>query len=110
MNNELAHYGVLGMKWGVRKNTKTTGKKQSTVDERIKKEKRKRAVKRTLHNAVTLAFVAMYANAVLKDTKVVHRGKNYANTYLKKHGNKSVKKIQEAKTWADYAWEEVNKI
>lgn len=110
MNNELAHYGVLGMKWGVRKDSKNSSKKRTTAEDRVKKEKRKRAVKRTLHNAATLAFVGMYAHAVLKDTKVVHRGKNYTNTYLKKHGNKSVKKIQEAKTWADYAWEEVNKI
>ena len=110
MNNELAHYGVLGMKWGVRKNTKTTGRKQSTVDERIKKEKRKRAVKRTIHDVATLAVVGMYAHAVLTDTKTVSRGKNYTNTYLKKNGNKSVKKIQEANTLADYAWEEVNKI
>lgn len=35
-NNELYHYGVRGMKWGVRKATKTLSSSKSTVEQREK--------------------------------------------------------------------------
>lgn len=37
----LAHYGVLGMKWGVRKSRPTSGKRSDTKKRVDKKEKRK---------------------------------------------------------------------
>ena len=59
MSNELQHYGVLGMKWGVRKNPVKTYAK--AVKE---KEKRERNVS--------------YRKGVLKEVQKVHEGKKKA--------------------------------
>ena len=50
-NNELYHYGVRGMKWGIRKATKTLSSSKSTVEQRekaissLQKHKRKASAK-----------------------------------------------------------------
>ena len=114
--HELTHYGILGMKWGRRRyqnkdgSLTTEGKKRKNSNAYQKKQAIKSTVKRTAQNAATLAVVGIYAHAVLKNSNAISRGKTYTNNYLKKNGHKTVKQLQEAKTWADYAWDEVNKI
>lgn len=54
----LEHYGVPGMKWGVRKQRETTGRKRVSSNERSKREERarkkaERAKKRAARAAVT---------------------------------------------------------
>ena len=44
MNNELRHYGVLGMKWGVRRD-KSRGRATSRHSTKIKKERTSNAEK-----------------------------------------------------------------
>ena len=39
----------------------------------------------------------------------VDTGKNYAEQYIKINGTKKVSDIHNDWTWADYAWDEVNR-
>ena len=59
MENELYHYGVLGMKWGVRRTpaqlAKSNGKVKRKSEDNAKKSDMKKAVKsrRTLSDATS---------------------------------------------------------
>ena len=64
-NNELLHYGVLGMKWGVRKN-----RGSSKSSGRAKKEKR--AVDPSYEKAHSKTNVKYLNDKDLRDIKLVH--------------------------------------
>ena len=54
----LLHYGVKGMRWGIRKQRKTKGRKRKTKEEDVK-EKRfcKKATKQASDNVLPIRFL-----------------------------------------------------
>lgn len=45
MNNELRHYGVLGMKWGVRKDRRTSTSKRTTKTKQERASRNEKIIK-----------------------------------------------------------------
>ena len=111
----LQHYGVRGMKWGVRKakassktsNKKTSNKKTSNKDQ--SKASRKRNIERAVKMIGTSALLTVAVSALLnsKSSEHIQSGKQVVNSYMKKNGEEKISDYE--KSWADYAWEEVQK-
>lgn len=108
-NEKLMHYGVLGMKWGVRKarsSSKTSnGKKSSNSKSQIRKARVKRAAKFLGTSAILTVMVNSLLNP--EGMRYVSSGKHTVESFMKKNGKKKVSECE--KSWADYAWEEVQK-
>lgn len=108
-NRYLMHHGVLGMKWGVRKSgtvsNKNSGKKTSKYKNQIRKQKLKRVAK----ILGTSALLSLTVNSLLKSGGVytVSSGKQTVNSFMKSNGKKKISECE--KSWADYAWEEIQK-
>ena len=93
MNNELYHYGVMGMKWGVRKKSSnaSTGKPRRhlgidsggnitfTRDKTTKKNVQKFAVKTAIFSATT--GLSMY---ISKHPEIVYKGMQAVNKMMGK--------------------------
>lgn len=106
MGDELIHYGILGMKWGRRKS-----RTQSSTNN--KKLQRRAKTKRILKNAFSISVsAAMLAlslrNIAQTKASYINSGKQYAQSFMKKNSSKKMSDFEE-KSWADYAWEEVEK-
>lgn len=102
-NDVLQHYGILGMKWGVRKIPTQRNK-------RVNKQNIKRNTKRVVRTVGLSVVSTIAVNALLANSNATSRGRNFVNSYLKQNGHKTVNQLNINKSWADYAWEEINKF
>lgn len=83
MNNELYHYGVLGMKWGVRRSKKS----KSDVDSSYKKAHTKKKVKYMSDNELKEINNRLNLEKNYRDlTKKKSRGKAAVNTFVSTAG------------------------
>lgn len=92
-NNELMHYGVLGMKWGVRRARPTSGKKSSPFKKKKAKqssEKEKTSKKKPLNKMTDEELQSAINRLELEkryrdlSPKQVSKGKKFVNDFVDK--------------------------
>lgn len=109
MNNELYHFGVKGMKWGVRRNRSTTtsngktGSRQSFKEKRIVKKEEKQKAKnlkkaqKDWDKNYEKNYVKAYNNAAdIANKKLIPEiNKKYANVDFSNLNDPKVKAVYE---------------
>ena len=76
MNNELYHYGILGMKWGVRRSSSKGSGSKSSIDPSYKKAHAKRKLKYTSDSELREINNRLNAERQYKDlTRTKSKGK-----------------------------------
>lgn len=90
-NNELMHYGVLGMKWGVRKSRSTSGKRSGLFKKKTKastkpQTSKKKSVKDMSDDELRKAINRLEMEKRYKDLspKQVSKGKQFVNDFMSK--------------------------
>ena len=87
--NELYHYGVLGMKWGVRRNRSNTSSssksKRTTIHDDYKEAHSKKSVKSMSDSELRTRInrIQMEQQYIKLKTYNVNRGKEYVNKIIK---------------------------
>ncbi len=89
MNNELYHYGVKGMKWGVRKKPEYTGQAKSAHDRMLVAKQTKKSAKKAYNKAFnkSSSLYGAYGSGSkkrLNDTAAKAKAANKANAEYKK--------------------------
>lgn len=80
MNNELEHYGIKGMKWGIRRTPAELGHKISSgISNLKKKSEKKRARRERVKKARSRQKVLKRRAEILKDPKQLYKYKDYFN-------------------------------
>lgn len=108
MNNELKHYGVPGMKWGVRKDrssgsSKTTGNKTKRITKEKIKEKTKKQCKKAVRKGAEMTV--KLANTALMDQVVTGgAGRKVVKEAVKQTGRAAVTAYTMAKGGYDIRW------
>lgn len=114
-NNELTHYGVLGMKWGVRRNRSSTGSnrkpKKSEDYIRVKSLKKKRLSQlsntelRELNNRMQLEqqYKSLKKQQISSGRKFINdvayeTAKNTVSEYTRKYAKKGIEHMFKKKT------------
>ena len=117
MDNELYHYGVLGMRWGVRKSKsgssgvgKRSKRSKLTVDPSYKKAHSKKKLKYMSDNELREINNRLNAEKQYKDlTRTKSRGKKAVDAFVSTAG--TVAAVMGAyKTYKKYGGEILNKI
>lgn len=117
MDNELYHYGVLGMRWGVRKSKsgssgfgKRSKRSKLTVDPSYKKAHAKKKLKYMSDNELREINNRLNAERQYKDlTRTKSRGKKAVDAFVSTAG--TVAAVMGAyKTYKKYGGEILNKI
>ena len=78
----------------------------------MKRQRIKNNAKRVASIISAASVMAVTINSLKdtpKQTVYIDNGKKYTNQYMKKNGTKKVSDIHEDWSWADYAWDEVNR-
>lgn len=76
----------------------------------------KSKAKRVARNAATFVASSVVMTVALNELLnssigqgYISSGKQYANSYIKKNGKNKVSDIETDKSWAEYAWDEVQR-
>ena len=97
LESELRHYGVKGMKWGIRRDTKRSftkaAKKLEKLDQKAVKAENKK-LKRSDPFIRTSISDALYSDAVRKSDKARRKAEKWFSKMEKKFGTESVKSIK----------------
>lgn len=100
--NELSHFGIPGMKWGVRKtsssNSSGSGKKKSRIKTSVKKfvnKKRKNSVKNMSNEELKARINRMLLEKQYKDLKggPVKEGKKMVSNVIKETASNALKDL-----------------
>lgn len=116
MDEILKHYGVLGMKWGVHRTPAQLGRKSKSKSKNGKSARFKSKAKCVARNTATFVASSVVTTVALNELlnsstgqRYISSGKQYANSYIKKNGKKKMSDIETDKSWAEYAWDEVQR-
>ena len=88
-NNELYHFGIRGMKWGVRRyqnrdgKSTSLGKKRKAANEDNKKDDIKNMTDEELRKKVNRLQMERQYSQLTNDTKKVNKGKQFVSKVMK---------------------------
>lgn len=100
--NDLQHHGIKGQRWGVRRTPKQLA--------RVRRQNTASKVKRTTRRVARTVGLSIVTTAAVKtlldNTNAISLGRKFVN----RNSYKTLNQLSTNKSWADYAWEEVNKF